>query len=117
MKDRGGRRSLRRTLALRIAHAADLIVMPLSSRPRGHVRKIGRVLEIGPGAPLDVIVTIACRYHLTKCGELGERAVRDRVERWGFAYVADRPRGARGPRSARPQSGLIGRGVKEPSCA
>ena len=120
MKDGGPARSRKRALALRIVHAADLIVMPLSSRTAKHVRKVGPVLEVGPRAPLDTIVTIACRHHLRKRGELGERAVKSRVERWGFTYVATGPRGTRralGPRAARPQSGLIGRGVKEPSCA
>lgn len=105
-------------MAVRIAHAADLIVMPVQDARR--VRQIGPVLEIGRNACPDTVVTIACRHRLAMRGVFAEAAVVELVEHYGYTYTPlprPRPR-ALGPRAARaPQRGAKGRGVKEPSCA
>lgn len=103
-------------MALRIAHAADLILMPVRDTRR--VRQIGPVLEVGRNACPDTVVTIACRHRLAMRGVFAEAEVVELVRRYGYTYMPlPRPR-ALGPRAARgAQRGARGRGVKEPSCA
>jgi hypothetical protein len=108
MNDRG-------VMALRIAHAAKLILMPVADALR--VRQVGPVLEFGPRACADTMVTIACRHRLAMRGMFDELEVLDLVEHYGYAYVA-RPWVQAGPRKVLPcHNSAIGAGVKAPSCA
>jgi hypothetical protein len=108
MDDRG-------VMALRIAHAAELILMPVADARS--VRQVGPVLEFGADACADTMVTVACRHRLAMRGVFDELDVVDLVAHYGYTYVA-RPWVNAGPCKARPRhSSEIGCGVKAPSCA
>jgi hypothetical protein len=73
----------RGVVALRIAQEAELILMPVAQA--GVVRECGPILEVGPNASPDRIVTIACRRMLARDGA-APAAVADLVARYGYEY-------------------------------
>jgi len=69
-----------------VARLADLVLVPV--RQPQVVRQRGPYLEIGPQASGDVIVTVACRRLLALEGaRCTERALRERVRSFGYAYA------------------------------
>jgi hypothetical protein len=71
-----------------VARLAYLTLVP--SNERGLVRQRGPWLEIGAEASDDLIVTVACRRMVRREEpyDLNEIAVRELVEKHGYAYIA-----------------------------
>jgi hypothetical protein len=72
--------------ALAIARRADLWIRVLSD-DRSAVRLDGPVMEVGPSADPNAVVTFGCRRILARCGVHDEASVLRLVEHYGFAYV------------------------------
>lgn len=74
-------------VARKLASSADLYIIRVAEQ--GVVRQIGGILEVGPGASDDEIVTIGAQRHLALRGIFDERQVRSRVEFYGYAYIPE----------------------------